>query len=178
MQSKPRRAPPPGAWDCHTHVFGPYERFPLAAERSYTPPEAPLDAYLGMLDQVGLAHGVLVQASAYGLDHAALLDALERADGRLRGTAVSNASVSDSTLATMHRCGVRALRFVETGGPGGQRFVGAVGLEEFPALAPRLKELGWHAQLWITWRASISRAARRMRRSRNCSACSRLAGSG
>ena len=28
-----------------------------------------------MLDRVGLAHGVLVHPSAYGLDHAALYDA-------------------------------------------------------------------------------------------------------
>jgi hypothetical protein len=34
-QSPPKRALPAGAWDCHTHIFGPYERFPLAAERSY-----------------------------------------------------------------------------------------------------------------------------------------------
>ena len=27
-------------WDCHAHLFGPYARFPLAADRSYTPPEA------------------------------------------------------------------------------------------------------------------------------------------
>jgi predicted TIM-barrel fold metal-dependent hydrolase len=148
-QSKPRRAPPPGAWDCHTHIFGPYERFPLAAERSYTPPEAPLEAYLAMLDRVGLAHGVLVHPSAYGLDHSALLEALERTGTRLRGTAVATAAVTDAKLATMHRRGVRALRFVEATGPGGQRFAGAVGLDEFPALAPRLKELGWHAQFWV-----------------------------
>ena len=36
-------------WDCHAHVFGPYADFPLACARSYTPPEAPLDAYLALL---------------------------------------------------------------------------------------------------------------------------------
>lgn len=141
---------PPGAWDCHAHVFGPYERFPLASERSYTPPPAPLEAYLAMLDRVGLAHGVLVHPSAYGSDHAALLDALERTGSRLRGTAVATAEVSDAQLASQHRAGVRALRFVETGGPGGQRFAGSVGIDEFPILAPRMKALGWHAQFWLT----------------------------
>lgn len=149
-QSQPRRALPAGAWDCHTHVFGPYERFALAAERSYTPPPAPVEEYLAMLDRVGLAHGVLVHPSAYGLNHEAMLEALDRAGPRLRGTAVATSAVTDAELAAMHRRGVRALRFVETGGPGGQRFVGAVGLDEFPGLAPRMKELGWHAQLWAT----------------------------
>jgi predicted TIM-barrel fold metal-dependent hydrolase len=149
-QSRPKRAPPSGAWDCHTHVFGPYERFALAAERSYTPPPAPLEAYLAMLDRVGLAHGVLVHPSAYAFDYSALLDALERAGGRLRGTAVATSETSDAQLETLQRRGVRALRFVETGGPGGQRFVGAVGLDEFPRLAPRMKALGWHAEIWAT----------------------------
>ena len=157
-QSRPRRAPPPNAWDCHTHIFGPYERFPLALERSYTPPEASLDDYLAMLDRVGLAHGVLVHPSAYGLDHSAMLEALERTATRLRGTAVATAAITDTELAVMHRRGVRALRFVEATAPGGQRFAGAVGLDEFPALAPRLKELGWHAQLWVSCETFIAAA--------------------
>lgn len=35
----------PGHWNCHAHLFGPYDRFPLAAERSYTPAEAPAEPY-------------------------------------------------------------------------------------------------------------------------------------
>ena len=157
-QSPPKRPLPPGAWDCHAHVFGPYERFPLATERSYTPPPAPLDAYLAMLDRVGLSHGVLVHPSACGLNHEALLDALDRAGSRLHGTAVATSAVTDAELAAMHRRGVRALRFVETGGTGGQRFDGAVGLDEFQGLAPRLKELGWHAQFWATCDTVIAAA--------------------
>ena len=49
-RSRPNRPLPPGARDCHTHVFGPYARFPLAAERSYTPPEAPFEAHLAWPD--------------------------------------------------------------------------------------------------------------------------------
>jgi len=157
-QTRPKRPLPPGAWDCHTHVFGPYAHFPLAAERSYTPPEATIDSHREMLDRAGLAHCVLVHPSAYGLDHAAILDALEKSGGRLRGTAVATAEVSDKQLAAMHRHGVRALRFVETGSALGQRFAGAVGLEEFPRLAPRMKALGWHAQLWANC-ATITAAA-------------------
>lgn len=137
-------------WDCHTHVFGPYAAFPLAADRSYTPPEATLEMYLAHLDRCGLAHGVLVQPSAYGSNHAALLDALKRANGRLHGTGVANAGIADRDLEEWNRHGVRGLRFVETGGPNGGRYVGAVGLDELPKLAPRLKALRWHAEVWAT----------------------------
>ena len=157
-QSIPKRILPPGSWDCHTHIFGPYDRFPLAAERSYTPPPAPVEDYLAMLDRVGLEHGVLVHPSAYGLNHAALFDALSRAGSRLRGTGVATSAVTDVELAAMHGHGVRALRFVEMSGAGGKRFVGAVGLDEFAPLAPRLKELGWHAQIWTSCEALLAAA--------------------
>ena len=90
----PRCAPPRRACDTHAHVFGPAARFPYAADRSYTPPDAPLAKYLGMLDTVGFARGVLVQGSAHGGDNAAMLDALAREPKRLRGIAVAGAGTS------------------------------------------------------------------------------------
>jgi hypothetical protein len=56
-------------------VFGPAARFPYAADRSYTPPDAPLENYLAMLDTLGFARGVLVQGSAHGSDNSAMLEA-------------------------------------------------------------------------------------------------------
>ena len=61
--------------DCHVHVFDP-ARFPYAAERSYTPSPAPLDALLSFQARLGMGRTVLVQPSAYGDDNRALLDAL------------------------------------------------------------------------------------------------------
>ncbi len=40
----PRRRAPPGAADCHFHVFGPCARYPLDADQPYTPPPASCDA--------------------------------------------------------------------------------------------------------------------------------------
>jgi predicted TIM-barrel fold metal-dependent hydrolase len=44
-------------------VFGPAAQFPYADDRSYTPPDAPVEKYLAMLDTVGSARGVLVRTS-------------------------------------------------------------------------------------------------------------------
>src|SRR5260370_30180107 len=62
--SRPKLPPPPDACDTHADVFGPAARFPYADDRSYTPPDAPLEKYLSMLDGIGFARGVLVQGSA------------------------------------------------------------------------------------------------------------------
>jgi predicted TIM-barrel fold metal-dependent hydrolase len=78
--TRPKLPPPADACDTHAHVFGPAARFPYAEDRSYTPPDAPLEKYLGMRDAIGFARGVLVQGSAHGRDNSAMLDALVAAN--------------------------------------------------------------------------------------------------
>src|ERR1700694_2687149 len=92
--SRPKVPPPPNACDTHAHVFGPASLFPYTRDRSYTPPDAPLEMYLGMLDTIGFTRGVLVQGSAHGRDNSAMLDALERQPKRLRGVAVADADIA------------------------------------------------------------------------------------
>ncbi|RYY71818.1 MAG: amidohydrolase, partial [Comamonadaceae bacterium] len=103
-----------GQWDCHAHLFGPYERFPLAAQRSYTPPEATAPQYLSLLRRLGLDHGVLVHPSAYGDDHGLLLHALA-AHPALRGVVVVRPG-SPLPLAGLHAQGVRGARFSHRSG--------------------------------------------------------------
>jgi predicted TIM-barrel fold metal-dependent hydrolase len=134
-----------GSWDCHAHVFGPYGRYPLAAERSYTPPEAPAAEYLALLDRLGMAHGVLVHPSAYGEDHSLLLDVLA-ANPQLRGVMVLRAA-DRMTLAELRAKGVRGLRFSHRGGAG-TNFAGSASLDDLATLAPAMAEAGLHAELW------------------------------
>jgi 2-pyrone-4,6-dicarboxylate lactonase len=144
-----RTGVPAGAWDCHCHVFGPASRFPYAEPRSYTPEDAPLEAYLALLDRLGFAHGVLVQPSAYGRDNRAMLDALERAPQRLRGIAVGGAELTPATLRAWHALGVRGLRANEFRRDGKPYYENGVRLAEIEPLFPVMAELGWHLQLWI-----------------------------
>jgi 2-pyrone-4,6-dicarboxylate lactonase len=142
-------APPAGSWDCHCHVFGPAARFPYAEPRSYTPEDAPLEAYLALLDRLGFAHGVLVQPSAYGRDNRAMLDALQRAPQRLRGVAVGGAELTPSVLRAWHAAGVRGLRANEFRRDGKPYYQNGVRLAEIEPLLPLMAELGWHLQLWV-----------------------------
>src|SRR6187401_3081273 len=146
----PPKAPlPPLSCDTHAHVFGPSDRFPYADDRSYTPPDAPLEKYLGMLDTLGFARGVLVQGSAHGRDNAAMLDALKREPNRLRGVAVADAKISPNELRAWHDAGVRGLRFNHFFRDGQLHYRGGVPLTSAEKLATVMAELGWHLQLWI-----------------------------
>jgi 2-pyrone-4,6-dicarboxylate lactonase len=136
------------ACDCHAHVFGPFERFPLAADRLYTPPLATRLDHRAMLDTAGFSRGVLVHAGANGWDHAAMLDALRSDPARLRGIAVPPTSISDKELADLHAAGVRGVRFTHIIGRTGKRSSGTLDLDDLKVFAPRLRALGWHAQLW------------------------------
>jgi predicted TIM-barrel fold metal-dependent hydrolase len=147
--SRPKLPLPSGACDTHAHVFGPSDRFPYAEDRSYTPPDAPLEKYLAMLDTIGFARGVLVQGSAHGRDNSAMLDALRRRPDRLRGVAVADASVLPATLREWHALGVRGLRFNHFFRGGQLHYRGGIPLTEAEKLAPVMAELGWHLQLWI-----------------------------
>src|SRR6185295_8510903 len=84
----PREPLPAHAADCHMHVFGPFDRFPLTPERAYNVAEAPLAAHERMKAQVGLERTVFVQANGHGSDNRAMLAALSELGGRGRGVAV------------------------------------------------------------------------------------------
>jgi len=132
-------------WDCHAHLFGPYDRYPLASERSYTPDEARCEQYLGLLHRLGLSHGVLVHPSAYGEDHRLLLDTLA-AFPMLRGVAVVRQGACP-VLRGLHGKGVRAARFSHRRGAGAN-FSGSASLDDLGQLAGVLADEGLHAELW------------------------------
>ncbi|SPK70477.1 exported hypothetical protein [Cupriavidus taiwanensis] len=73
--SAPTFKPPAGSCDCHVHVFD-GACFPFAAKRSYTPGPARVEDLIAFEQRIGIDRIVLVQPSVYGVDNAALLDAL------------------------------------------------------------------------------------------------------
>ena len=141
--------PTAAGWDCHAHVFGPYDRFPLAPDPSYTPPEATQADYLALLDRLGLAHGVLVHPSAYGDDYSLLFDALS-AHERLRGVIVVRPGYDE--LDSLRARGVRGARFSHRSGAGAN-FAGSASFADLVAMADALAEANLHAELWTDTKA-------------------------
>jgi predicted TIM-barrel fold metal-dependent hydrolase len=138
-----------GGWDCHTHVFGPYDRYPLADARSYTPPEATAAMHRALRARLGLTHGVLVHPSAYGEDHRLLLDTLA-ADATLRGVIVPRPGDAAPDFRGLRERGVRGARFSHRSAGD---FVGAATFADLRATATRLADAGLHAELWTDTRA-------------------------
>ena len=86
-----------------------------------------------------------------GTDARALVDALRRSNGRLRGVAVATGEITEAQFNALHEAGVRGFRFNEKIDIGtGQLFKGAIGTDQLKLLAPRMKEYGWHAQIWAS----------------------------
>ena len=65
------------------------------------------------------------------------------------GVAVANDQTSADTLASWHDAGIRGLRFNLYALGGKTVYRNGVGLSSLEALAPLLRELGMHAQIWV-----------------------------
>jgi 2-pyrone-4,6-dicarboxylate lactonase len=141
---RPRFVPPPGAVDAHCHVFGPGERFPYAAQRRYTPCDAPKTKLWGLRDYLGFDRNVIVQATCHGADNRALVDALLSSQGRARGVATVAASVTDRELASLDAAGVRGVRFNFV-----RRLVDTTPREVLLQIARRVAPLGWHVVIYF-----------------------------
>lgn len=134
--------PPSGACDAHCHIFGPAAVFPFSATRTYTPPDASIELFERLQTRLGLSRAVFVQASCHGTDNAAMLDALERGEGRYAGVGMIDEATSDVQLTRMHKAGVRGARFNFV-----RHLGGAPDLDTFWRLVDRIVPLGWHVVL-------------------------------
>lgn len=139
---KPKYRPPPSATDAHCHIFGPGDVYPYARDRSYTPPDAPLSRFQELQATLGLERAVLVNASCHGTDNTVILDAIAQSEGRYRGVANVDETVTDTELARLDAGGIRGIRFNFV-----QHLGGTPDLNVFDTLVHRIKPLGWHVVL-------------------------------
>jgi predicted TIM-barrel fold metal-dependent hydrolase len=149
--------PPPGAWDTHFHIFGPSEKFPYQPGRGYTPPDAPVERLIVLLDHLGLAKGLVVQGNAHVYDNSVVLDALTRFPKRLRGVAITDTRIAPQVLRDWHKIGMRGLRFHLF--PQAPNYRRGVGLDVFAVFREIMAELGWVAQFFCDHRKLAPTAA-------------------
>jgi predicted TIM-barrel fold metal-dependent hydrolase len=132
--------------DSHFHVFGGPE-FPFAAETVYVlePSQRGLvNGLLATFDSHGISHGLAVAAQGYLYDNRAMLDAIARSKGRLKGVALVKPSITDRELDALGEGGVVGIRMNPS----------TWGMREFTEegadrLIARVKERGWFLQVHV-----------------------------
>ena len=154
-----RRAPATRTATCSARR----SKFPYAADRSYTPPDAPVEQLRKLHAHLGISRAVIVHASCHGSEMDVTLDAIassgDTVPRRGRGAKMRSPIASCERL---HDGGIRGIRFnfvKHLGGvPDLQVFYRAAGAHQAPGLAHRAA---------LRCRRS-ARAARRCSRASTC----------
>ena len=145
-----------GACDCHHHIIGPMDRYPMDPNRLYTPSQASVEQLLVVARRLGITRHVTVQPSFYGTDNRCMVDAVAQMGKNARGIAViDEETITDAELRRMDAGGVRGVRLnIETAG--GRDSAGTA--RRVARVAERLKPLGWHIQIYadVTVLAAIA----------------------
>jgi len=136
----PRFKLPPGACDTHLHVYGPFDRYPLVAERGYDPdPHSTLHDYLRTHGALGLERAVIVTGSGNGTNNRITLDALKHMNGTFKGLALLDPAVSDAHLRELKDSGFSGFR-IKTNGRGGLSF------DQSKKMIERSAGFDWHVE--------------------------------
>ena len=140
---KPRAALPPLACDSHFHVFGPHSKFPYAANRSFTPADAPKEDLFRLHELLGFQRGVFVQSTCHGTDNSVLVDLLAAGKGRYRGAALLDPYTPDAEVERLDEAGVRGVRLHFFGG-----HLGAPKpRQDILDIIEKVSPYGWHIQI-------------------------------
>jgi len=130
------------ACDAHCHIFGPGSKYPYAADRPYTPPDAPLEDLRAVHAKLGIGRAVIVNASVHGTDNRVALDAIAVSGGAYRAVANVDDRLSERELRDLHDGGVRGCRFNFVRHLGGVPDKGV-----FESVIGMIAPLGWHVDL-------------------------------
>jgi len=134
-----------GATDCHVHIIGPADKYPMVPNRPYTPPAASVAQLKAMHARLGITRTVLVQPSFYGTDNSCMLDALAELGNAARGVAVVAPSISEQALRDMDAKGVKGIRLnLESAGNRDPKAAAAM----LAAYAKKVAPLNWHIQIY------------------------------
>ncbi len=142
------------ACDCHSHIYGPEERFPYLPNLKKSPPKGTLEMYQAMSSPLGFERAVFVQPAVYGTDHSAILHALEQGGGRYRAVAIVDGTESDVTLAQYDEAGICGIRFNYWGHLGNKPDDGFV-----REMSERISEKNWQVYFHLDEESVVEKAS-------------------
>jgi predicted TIM-barrel fold metal-dependent hydrolase len=148
----PRQAtyrPPPGSCDSHCHIYGPFSRFPLPPDRSFTPNEAPETALRRLHDHFGFDLAVIVQSQGHGFDHQPVMEALATGGGRYRAVALIRPDTPPEEVARLNAAGFCGARF---------SFMSHLGYPDLSAVRSAMalvRPYEWHVAIHVSGRGIV-----------------------
>jgi D-galactarolactone isomerase len=134
---------PRGTCDTHIHFYD--HRYQTAPSAVLRPPDASVDEYANVREELGVRRCVIVQPTTYGLDNSCQLDAARTFGDHARLVVVVDETVTETELDILEDQGARGVRFHMLPG-------GAVGWESMAPVAERIATRGWHIQLQLDGR--------------------------
>lgn len=149
--SGPRLKPPPGACDCHMHIYDP--RYSAAPSWPLVLPNAPVAAYRAVQAELGLSRVVVVQPNGYMFDNACVEEAVRELGPSARGIATIPPDIPDADLGRLTRGGFRGARCFMLKG-------GYLSWDDVDTVAARVRPYGWHVQVQLDGRELPQHEAR------------------
>jgi len=143
MPDAPKLKAPPGACDCHMHIYDP--RFSGEPSWPVPLPHAPVSAYRLVQRQLGLERAVVVQPNGYKFDNACTEDAIRTLGAAARGVATVPPDVTEAEIARLTRAGFRGARCFMLKG-------GFLSWPDVETIATRVRAFGWHVQVQLDGR--------------------------
>src|SRR5690242_5037501 len=108
--ASPKTKAPPGACDCHHHIYD-TARFAQPPGARGAIPNARVEELKLLQQRLGTTRSIVVQPAGYLTDNRVTLDAIARMAGNSRGVAVVNPTVTDAELKMLDAGGIRGIRF-------------------------------------------------------------------
>ena len=146
----PKLKAPPGACDCHHHIYDP-ARFPPSRPSAQQVPNARVEDYRLLQRRLGLGRDIVVTPTPYPApvsDNQVTLDAMRQLGPNARGVVIVYPEITDAELKAYDAAGVRGVRYSLTSGrPGAASTASPADIE---AMSKRVNALGWHVQFNTT----------------------------
>lgn len=141
---KPRASLPALSCDSHCHIYGPFGRFPLPADRTFTPHEAPEANLRRLHDRLGIERAVIVHSQGHGHGHDPILAALRENPGRYKGVAVIEPEIHGDRITEFNDAGVCGVRFSFVSHLKKPDIAGVMKVAEL------VRPYGWHAAVHVS----------------------------
>ena len=128
-------------FDSHFHIID--KKYPLSSNQGYTPDEFSVLDYVTKLKEYRLVGGVVVSGSFQGHDQSYFTSALSQLGERYFGITQLRPCVSDNEIISLHKMGIRGLRF-------NLNRLGREQMDYMLSMASRVYELcQWHVELYL-----------------------------